>query len=82
MYTLASSVLQAVRALRNAPAALAVFLAGVAPVIMSPDQVDQKATSLRSDVSAEVPHLMLAQLEWQRDSPGKWGICTKHYYIS
>ena len=27
-----SSVLQAVRALRNAPAALAVFLAGVAPV--------------------------------------------------
>ena len=28
-----SSVLQAVRALRNAPAALAVFLAGVAPVI-------------------------------------------------
>ena len=29
-----SSVLQAVRALRNALAALAVFLAGVAPVIM------------------------------------------------
>ena len=28
-----SSVLQAVRALRNAPAALAVFLAGVAPVV-------------------------------------------------
>ena len=30
-----SSVLQAVRALRNAPAALAVFLAGVAPVVFS-----------------------------------------------
>ena len=29
-----SSVLQVVRALRNAPAALAVFLAGVAPVIL------------------------------------------------
>ena len=29
-----SSVLQAVRALRNAPAALAVFLAGVAPVVL------------------------------------------------
>ena len=28
-----SSVLQVVRALRNAPAALAVFLAGVAPVV-------------------------------------------------
>ena len=30
-----SSVLQVVRALRNAPAALAVFLAGVAPVALS-----------------------------------------------
>ena len=30
-----SSVLQAVRALRNAPAALAMFLAGVAPMIES-----------------------------------------------
>ena len=30
-----SSVLQAVRALRNAPAALAVFLAGVAPVFLT-----------------------------------------------
>ena len=30
-----SSVLQAVRALRNAPAALAVFLAGVAPVVLA-----------------------------------------------
>ena len=33
-----SSVLQAVRALRNAPAALAVFLAGVAPVVLSGDK--------------------------------------------
>ena len=30
-----SSVLQAVGALRNAPAALAVFLAGVAPVVLT-----------------------------------------------
>ena len=35
-----SCILQAVRALRNAPAALAVFLAGVAPVSATTNQAD------------------------------------------
>ena len=43
-----SSVLQAVRALRNAPAALAVFLAGVAPVACS-------VTALRTCTVTIVP---------------------------
>ena len=46
-----SSVLQAVRALRNAPAALAVFLAGVAPVVTG--QVLREIVRLLNSLSTE-----------------------------
>ena len=46
-----SSVLQAVRSLRNAPAALAVFLAGVAPVTQS---TYWSISDLHSDIGSSV----------------------------
>ena len=67
-----SSVLQAVRALRNAPAALAVFLAGVAPVALAVYMfvvVNLDALAQASDIQIERRQVVF--LCWMQDlNPG------------